>query len=450
MKNLNQIKLYNSLTNKEEIFTPLEEGKVSMYVCGPTVYNRPHIGNMRPIVVFDTLRRLFEYLGYEVTYVSNYTDIDDKIIDAAQKENISELELSSKYIKLFENVVKMIGSKSPTITPRVSEYIPQIINYISRLIEEGAAYKTSTGIYFDVSKVSDYGCLSNIDLSSLQVGARIDEDKEKHSPYDFALWKNTNVGIRWDSPFGVGRPGWHTECCVMIDSIFKNHYIDIHGGGYDLKFPHHENEIAQSQIINHNKIARFWMHNAFINIGTEKMSKSLGNVLYPDDLINKYGGPSIRLLILSAHYRQPINFTADTISMSQRENLKIESLVKQAGLYLQLHNLNLDKYEEVDELHNFIGALCDDLNTANALMEVYNLVKKINQILRTKEVDNKLFIDNFKSLLIMLDVLGLDITYKILDEDEKELYSVYIKAKQDKDFIKSDEIRKILMEKKII
>ncbi len=450
MKNLNQIKLYNSLTNKEEIFTPLEEGKVSMYVCGPTVYNRPHIGNMRPIVVFDTLRRLFEYLGYEVTYVSNYTDIDDKIIDAAQKENISELELSSKYIKLFENVVKMIGSKLPTITPRVSEYIPQIINYISRLIEEGAAYKTSTGIYFDVSKVSDYGCLSNIDLSSLQVGARIDEDKEKHSPYDFALWKNTNVGIRWDSPFGVGRPGWHTECCVMIDSIFKNHYIDIHGGGYDLKFPHHENEIAQSQIINHNKIARFWMHNAFINIGTEKMSKSLGNVLYPDDLIDKYGGPSIRLLILSAHYRQPINFTADTISMSQRENLKIESLVKQAGLYLQLNNLNLDKYEEVDELHNFINALCDDLNTANALMEVYNLVKKINQILRAKEVDNKLFIDNFKSLLIMLDVLGLDITYKVLDEDEKELYSAYIKAKQDKDFIKSDEIRKILMEKKII
>lgn len=450
MTNFKQIKLYNSLTNREETLVPLEEGKISMYVCGPTVYNRPHIGNMRPIVVFDTLRRLFEFLGYKITYVSNYTDVDDKIIDSAIKEGVSEYELSSRYIRHFEKVVGMIGSKLPTITPRVTEYIPQIIHFIDELVKNGSAYVTGSGVYFDVSKVKDYGLLSGISLENLYVGARIETNEEKKSPYDFALWKKTDIGIKWDSPWGEGRPGWHTECCVMIDSIFPKHFIDIHGGGYDLKFPHHENEIAQSEAINHNKIAQFWMHNAFINVENEKMSKSLGNVLYPEDLIERYGGPVVRLVILSAHYRQPINFKDETINAAIQEFKKIEAVIRQAGLYLQLHHLSFESARADESLNRFIDAMLDDLNTANALMELYGLVKKINVCLRQKEVDESAFVSMMKSLTVMLDILGLDVKYTKLSSNDLEIYEKYVQAKNNKDFALSDELRKQLIEKKII
>lgn len=450
MTNFKQIKLYNSLTNREETLVPLEEGKISMYVCGPTVYNRPHIGNMRPIVVFDTLRRLFEFLGYKITYVSNYTDVDDKIIDSAIKEGVSEYELSSRYIRHFEKVVGMIGSKLPTITPRVTEYIPQIIHFIDELVKNGSAYVTGSGVYFDVSKVKDYGLLSGISLENLHVGARIETNEEKKSPYDFALWKKTDIGIKWDSPWGEGRPGWHTECCVMIDSIFPKHFIDIHGGGYDLKFPHHENEIAQFEAINHNKIAQFWMHNAFINVENEKMSKSLGNVLYPEDLIERYGGPVVRLVILSAHYRQPINFKDETINAAIQEFKKIEAVIRQAGLYLQLHHLSFESARADESLNRFIDAMLDDLNTANALMELYGLVKKINVCLRQKEVDESAFVSMMKSLTVMLDILGLDVKYTKLSSNDLEIYEKYVQAKNNKDFALSDELRKQLIEKKII
>lgn len=450
MTNFKQIKLYNSLTNREETLVPLEEGKISMYVCGPTVYNRPHIGNMRPIVVFDTLRRLFEFLGYKITYVSNYTDVDDKIIDSAIKEGVSEYELSSRYIRHFEKVVGMIGSKLPTITPRVTEYIPQIIHFIDELVKNDSAYVTGSGVYFDVSKVKDYGLLSGISLENLHVGARIETNEEKKSPYDFALWKKTDIGIKWDSPWGEGRPGWHTECCVMIDSIFPKHFIDIHGGGYDLKFPHHENEIAQSEAINHNKIAQFWMHNAFINVENEKMSKSLGNVLYPEDLIERYGGPVVRLVILSAHYRQPINFKDETINAAIQEFKKIEAVIRQAGLYLQLHHLSFESARADESLNRFIDAMLDDLNTANALMELYGVVKKINVCLRQKEVDESAFVSMMKSLTVMLDILGLDVKYTKLSSNDLEIYEKYVQAKNNKDFALSDELRKQLIEKKII
>ena len=273
-----EIKFYNSLTNSVEVFKPLEEGKVSMYVCGPTVYNYPHIGNMRPVVVFDILRRFLTYVGYDVTYVSNFTDVDDKIINAAIKENKTEKELTEFYIQQFKATSLAIGSQIPSITPKVTEYIQAIIKYIERLVELDAAYVRDGDVYFRVSKINDYGKLSGIKVEDLIAGARVEENTSKESPLDFALWKKTDVGINWDSPWGKGRPGWHTECTVMIDSIFPNHFIDIHGGGYDLKFPHHENEIAQAEAMHHNKIANYWMHNAFVNFGDTKMSKSLGTL----------------------------------------------------------------------------------------------------------------------------------------------------------------------------
>ena len=443
------IKFYNSLTNKVEDFHPLKEGEVSMYVCGPTVYNYPHIGNMRPVVVFDTLRRFLTYIGYKVTYVSNFTDVDDKIIKEAKKENKSEKELTEYFIEQFKNTTKAIGSELPTITPRVTEYIDSIINYVDNLVKIGAAYVVNGDVYFRVNKIKDYGALSGINIEDLNVGARIEENSDKESPLDFALWKKTDEGINWDSPWGKGRPGWHTECCVMIDTIFPKHFIDIHGGGYDLKFPHHENEIAQSEATHGNKIANYWMHNAFINFGNEKMSKSLGNVVYAKDLINEVGGPVTRLVILSAHYRQPVNFTEETVNAAISEINKMKMVNKQLALKLQVNDVDLSK-GKATYIDNFLLDLADDLNTSNALSELYNVIKLANQELRTKECDLNKLNDLFKTLNDMFYVLGLDIGYVKLDENDKKLYQNYLKSKKNKDFAESDRIRNILLERGIM
>ena len=443
------IKFYNSLTNKVENFEPIEEGKVSMYVCGPTVYGYPHIGNMRPVVVFDTLRRFLSYVGYDVTYVSNYTDVDDKIIKSAIQEGKSEKELTDFYILAFQDAVTKIGSLLPNITPRVTKYIQAIISYIDNLVKLGAAYEVNGDVYFRVSKIDDYGSLSGINIEDLKVGARIEENSQKESPLDFALWKKTDVGINWDSPWGRGRPGWHTECCVMIDTIFPRHYIDIHGGGYDLKFPHHENEIAQSEATHHNKIAKYWMHNAFINFGNEKMSKSLGNVIFAKDLIEKVGGVVARMVIISTHYRMPVTFTEETIEAAKQEVSKIEFAYRQLALLLQVNDIDFSTGKPL-YISNFLSALADDLNTANALMEVFNLVKLVNSAIRTKTPDLALLNDYFKTLTDMFYVLGLDIGYKALDEDDKKLYKDYLEAKSVRDFTKSDELRAKLIERKIL
>ena len=443
------IKIYNSLTNKVEPFETLEKGKVSMYVCGPTVYGYPHIGNMRPVVVFDTLRRFLTYIGYDVTYVSNFTDVDDKIIKSAAQEGKSEKELTDFYIAAFKDATQKIGSLLPNITPRVTEYIEAIISYIENLIKLGAAYEVNGDVYFRVSKISDYGTLSGINIEDLKVGARIEENSQKESPLDFALWKKTDVGINWESPWGRGRPGWHTECCVMIDTIFPNHYIDIHGGGYDLKVPHHENEIAQSEATHNNKIAKYWMHNAFINFGNEKMSKSLGNVIFAKDLLEKVGGPVARMVIISTHYRMPVTFTNDTLEAAKQEVSKIEFAYRQLALLLQLNDIDFASGKPA-YIQNFLNALADDLNTANALMEVFNVVKLANSAIRTKTPDLPLLNDYFKTLTDMLYVLGLDIGYKVLNDDDKALYRSYLEAKANRDFAKSDEIRKELMERKIL
>ena len=420
-----------------------------MYVCGPTVYNHPHIGNMRPVVVFDTLRRFLTYVGYEVTYVSNFTDVDDKIIKTAIEQNKNEKELTEYYIEQFKNVTKGIGSQIPTITPRVTEYIPHIIAYIDALVKLGAAYEIDGDVYFRVSKIKDYGALSGINTEDLIAGARVEENSKKESPLDFTLWKTTNVGINWDSPWGKGRPGWHTECTVMIDSIFEDKLIDIHGGGYDLKFPHHENEIAQAEAMHNNKIAKYWMHNAFINFGSEKMSKSLGNVVYAKDMIEQVGGPITRLVILSAHYRQPVNFTEDTVKAATQEVNKMVMAYKQAALKLQTSGINLEEGKPL-YINGFVTALADDLNTANALFELYNVLKEVNQLIRVKEPDLVKLNDLFKTLTDMFLILGLDIKYVKLGTEEKELYNQYLKAREEKDFAKSDEVRQHLIAKGIM
>ncbi len=444
-----EVKFYNSLTNKIETFIPLKEGKVSMYVCGPTVYNYPHIGNMRPVVVFDTLRRFLSYIGYDVTYVSNFTDVDDKIIKEAQKEGKTEKELTEFYIGEFIKTTKNIGSMIPSITPKVTDYIDKIITYISELIKLDAAYEVDGDVYFRVSKIKDYGALSGIKLEDLIAGARVEENSKKESPADFTLWKTTDVGVNWDSPWGKGRPGWHTECCVMIDTIFPNHLVDIHGGGYDLKFPHHENEIAQSMAMHNNKIAHYWLHNAFINFGDQKMSKSLGNVIYAKDMIENYSGPVTRLVILNAHYRQPVNFTEETVQAAKNEINKMEQVYRQMALALQMKNLDLTTFK-ASYIDNFLLALSDDLNTANALAELYNVIKLANQALRTREPDYTLVGSLFKSLTDMFYVLGLDIRYVTLSEEDKNLVNEYYRLKKEKDFASSDEIRKVLMVKGIL
>ena len=443
-----KILFYNSLSNSLEEFIPLEKGKVSMYVCGPTVYNYPHIGNMRPVVVFDTLRRFLTYVGYDVTYVSNFTDVDDKIIKAAINENKSEKELTEYYIEEFKKVTTLIGSQIPSITPKVTEYIQKIIEYVSKLVELGAAYVVDGDVYFRVSKIKDYGALSGINTDDLIAGARVEENSKKESPLDFALWKLTDTGINWDSPWGKGRPGWHTECCVMIDTIFPKHYIDIHGGGYDLKFPHHENEIAQAEAMHNNKIAKYWMHNAFINFGNEKMSKSLGNVIYAKDMIDQYGGPVTRLVILSAHYRQPVNFTEDTVKAATIEVNKMQMAYKQMALKLQTNNVDLSKGHP--QMDKFLSSLADDLNTANALMELYNVIKEANQLIRSKDADLNKLLDLFVTLKDMFYVLGLDIKYVKMSDEDKELYNQYLEAKNNQDYAKSDDIRKKLVDKGIM
>ncbi len=444
-----KITFYNSLTNSLQEFKPIHDGNVSMYVCGPTVYNYPHIGNMRPVVVFDTLRRFLSYVGYDVTYVSNFTDVDDKIIKAAQTEGKTEKELTEFYIEQFKNVTKLIGSDIPTITPKVTEYIQKIIQYVDALVKLDAAYVVDGDVYFRVSKIKDYGALSGINTEDLIAGARVEENSKKESPLDFALWKKTDVGINWESPWGRGRPGWHTECCVMIDTIFPDHFIDIHGGGYDLKFPHHENEIAQASAMHGNKIANYWMHNAFINFGNEKMSKSLGNVIYAKDMINQYGGPVTRLVILSAHYRQPVNFTEDTVKAATQEINKMQMAYKQMALKLQTNYISLEDGKPL-YIEGFINALADDLNTANALAELYNVLKEANQLVRTKDADLVKLNNLFKTLTDMFYVLGLDIKYTKMSQEDKELYQEYLDTKAQQNYARSDEIRQILANKGIM
>lgn len=442
------VKIFNSLTNQVEVLKPIREGEVSIYCCGPTVYGDAHVGNIRPPIVFDTFSRFLTYLGYKVKFVSNFTDVDDKIINRAIKEGVTESDITTKYIEAYRNVLSSLNIQKAYKNPRVTEYMEQIISYIDDLVKNGSAYNVDGDVFFRVNSVPHYGELANVNIDDLVVGARIEENSKKESPLDFALWKKTDVGIQWDSPWGKGRPGWHTECCVMIDSIFGNEKIDIHGGGFDLKFPHHENEIAQAKAHDHNKLANIWMHNGFVNFGDEKMSKSLGNVVLAKDAIAKYGANAMRFLILTTHYRAPVQFTEETISSTQNELLKISKTYSQLAVALQVNGGSLDK-KDVD-ITNFLSFLADDFNTANALTELFGAIKAANMDLRKNPLDISALERDFGTIKTMIDIFGLDIKYPHLSEQDIELYNKYLEFKRNKQFDESDKIRAQLIEKNII
>ena len=445
------MKVFNTLTNKKEEFKPIKEGEVSIYVCGPTVYNYVHIGNTRPMIVFDILRRTFEYLGYKVTFVSNFTDVDDKIIKAAIAEGVTEKELTDKYIKAYEDVRRGLNLLFPTHSPRVTETMQPIINFIKSLVDDGFAYEVDGDVYFRVTKINEYGMLSKIRIEDLIAGAseRVDENDKKESSTDFALWKKTNEGIQFDSPWSKGRPGWHTECVVMINDIFEDGRIDIHGGGQDLKFPHHENEIAQSIACHHHPIANVWMHNQMININNQKMSKSLGNVLWAKDLLEELGCNVYKWLMLSSHYRNPLNFTEDVLNNVKKEVEKVENILKQTSLDLQVKRIEKDEFnkETVDEM---VNALSDDLNTSLALTLILNQVKVLNQLMRTREKDYDAISNGYKTLLRMLDVMGFVYSERKLSDEDIELYNEWLNEKAAKNFGRADEIRDVLKGKGII
>ncbi len=447
------MRLFNTLTNKKEEFKPIEEGKVSIYICGPTVYNHAHIGNARPMIVFDVLRRTFEYLGNDVTFVSNYTDVDDKIIKAAKAEGITEKELTDKYIKAYEDVRAGLNIEDPTYKPRVTETMPEIIDFIQALIDKGYAYEVDGDVYFRVTKVKEYGMLSGIKVEDLIAGASDRtlsvDDKKKESTTDFALWKKTDEGIQFDTPWSKGRPGWHTECVVMINKLFKDGKIDIHGGGQDLKFPHHENEIAQSMAYNGHPIANYWMHNQMINIDGEKMSKSLGNVLWAKDLIVEFGCNVFKWLMLSTHYRNPLNMTDDVIAGVRKEVSKVENATKNASLYLQVNHVPAHDYKK-ETVDAMVNALEDDLNTSLALTQVLDQVKVLNQVMRVREKDNDVIATEYATLVKMGDVLGFLFEGTKLSEEDIALYEQWNAYKKEKNFDEADRVRKELTERGIL
>ncbi|MDD6595039.1 cysteine--tRNA ligase [Catenibacterium mitsuokai] len=447
------MRLFNTLTNKKEEFKPIEEGKVSIYICGPTVYNHAHIGNTRPMIVFDVLRRTFEYLGNDVTFVSNYTDVDDKIIKAAKEEGITEKELTDKYIKAYEDVRAGLNIEDPTYKPRVTETMPEIIDFIQALIDKGYAYEVDGDVYFRVTKVKEYGMLSGIKVEDLIAGASDRtlsvDDKKKESTTDYALWKKTDEGIQFDTPWSKGRPGWHTECVVMINKLFKDGKIDIHGGGQDLKFPHHENEIAQSMAYNGHPIANYWMHNQMINIDGEKMSKSLGNVLWAKDLIVELGCNVFKWLMLSTHYRNPLNLTDDVIAGVRKEVSKVENATKNASLYLQVNHVPAHDYKK-ETVDAMVNSLEDDLNTSLALTQILDQVKVLNQVMRVREKDNDVIATEYATLVKMGDVLGFLFEGTKLSEDDIALYEEWNAYKKEKNFDEADRVRKELTERGIL
>ena len=438
--------LYNSKTNSVETFTPIHKGKVSMYVCGPTVYNHPHIGNARPIVVFDLLRRILIELGNEVHYVSNYTDVDDRIIQKAKDEGLDETQIAGRYIAAYEDVRRGLFADAVDAKPKVTENMDEIIAFIEELIELEFAYESNGDVYFRVNKVKDYGAISSQNIDALKIGARIEENMQKESSLDFVLWKDTNdEGIKWDSPLGQGRPGWHTECVVMIQDEFNTNLIDIHGGGQDLKFPHHENESAQAKAVHHHDIANYWVHNAMLNIDGEKMSKSLGNVTWAKDYIQQFGGNVTRYLLLSTHYRLILNISDDVLAQAQKEVQKFEGIFKQVSLKLSSQGDTLGQEHDEDLFNDFMDQLKDDMNVANALVHVNETVKKINQALRS-QYDFEAISRPMNTLVKMMNVLGLDFKLTQFTDEEKTLLSDWDIAKAEKRFEDADKLRVALIE----
>jgi cysteinyl-tRNA synthetase len=436
------MRIYNSLTDKVEEFKPIEEGKVTMYVCGPTVYNYVHIGNMRPVMTFDMVYNYFKYLGYDVTYASNFTDVNPKIITAAKELGITEREVADKFIKAYLNDLESYNCSTIDYRPRVIENMDNIYNFITRLIEKDMAYEVDGDVYFRVDRIEDYGVLSNQDTEELVAGARVEVDEKKESPLDFALWRKTTEGEQFDSPWGKGIPGWHTECVVMINALFGKK-IDIHGGGVDLKFPHHENEIAQSEALNDNHLANYWMHNGHINLDGEKMSKSLGNFILAKDFIKEHSANEIKIALFKTHYRLPLNFTEDLFNEAAIVDKKIYDALRQANLNLQINGIETGKVTTDPKINEIMD---EDFNTPNLITYLNDLIKELNTKLRSKED----IVETYDKIQLINTILGLKYDLPVLTEDDKNLYNEWLEARNNKDFETADKLRAQLMEKGII
>lgn len=437
------MRIYNSLTDKVEEFKPINEGKVTMYVCGPTVYNYVHIGNMRPVITFDMVYKYLKYLGYDVKYASNYTDINPKITKAAETLGMTEREVADKFIKAYEEDLKNYNCSNIDYRPRVINYLDDIFNFISKLIEKDYAYVVDGDVYFRVSKIKDYGILSNQSIEELISGSRVDIDEKKENPLDFALWRKTTEGETFTSPWGEGIPGWHTECVVIINKLFGDK-IDIHAGGVDLKFPHHENEIAQSIALNNNYIANYWMHNGHININNVKMSKSLNNFILAKDFIKEHSANVIKLAFLSTNYRQPLNLTDKVFDEALIIDNKIKTVLKSANNELNIKNIHNIKEEKDSTFEEYMN---DDFNTPNVITLLLSLVKDLNQEIRNKG-NNILTLTN--KILTITNILGLSYSMPEFTEKQKETYNNWIKAREDKDFALADTLREKLVKENIL
>ena len=460
------MKLYNTITNKIEEFKTIEENKVKMYVCGPTVYNYIHLGNARPIVVFDTLARYFEHKGMEVEFVQNFTDVDDKIINKSMEEGTSASEVSEKYIKYFFEDISKLNILESVKRPKVTENMAEIIEIIQKLIDNGFAYEKNGDVYFEVKKYKDYGKLSNQKIEELELGARIDVSEIKKNPVDFALWKKKKDGEPfWESPWGQGRPGWHIECSAMAKKYLGDTF-DIHGGGQDLVFPHHENEIAQSKCAYHGNFANYWLHNGFIQINGDKMSKSLGNFFLLREILEKFSGNAVRLFILSTHYRKPINFSFENMEDTKKalQNIvksmnKFEDIVEKYKNEKIENVKNSEFSQKIDEFDKkFEFAMDEDMNTPQALATIFDQIRETNKFISTNEnefstiyYEIKKSYDSLKEKIENVFGIAIEAENAVKEEDgenmelTKKLIELLIKlrseARSEKNFKLSDEIR---------
>ena len=460
------MKLYNTMTNKIEEFKTIEENKVKMYVCGPTVYNYIHLGNARPIVVFDTLARYFKHKGMEVEFVQNFTDVDDKIINKSMEEGTSASEVSEKYIKYFFEDISKLNILESVKRPKVTENMAEIIEIIQKLINNGFAYEKDGDVYFEVKKYKDYGKLSNQKIEELELGARIDVSEIKKNPVDFALWKKKKDGEPfWKSPWGEGRPGWHIECSAMAKKYLGDTF-DIHGGGQDLVFPHHENEIAQSKCAYHGNFANYWLHNGFIQINGDKMSKSLGNFFLLREILEKFSGNVVRLFILSTHYRKPINFSFENMEDTKKalQNIvksmnKFENIVEKYKNEKIENVKNSEFSQKIDEFDKkFEDAMDEDMNTPQALATIFDQIRETNKLISTNEgefstiyYEIKKSYDSLKQKIENVFGIAIETENAVKEGDgesmelTKKLIELLIKlrseARSEKNFKLSDEIR---------
>jgi cysteinyl-tRNA synthetase len=452
------MKIYNTMSKEKEEFTPITPGEVKMYVCGPTVYNFFHIGNARTFIIFDTVRRYFEFKGYKVKFIQNFTDIDDKMIKKANEEGTTVKNIAERYIEEYYKDADGLGLKRATVNPRATEHISEIIEFVKDLIDKGYAYAVDGDVYFDTKRFDDYGKLSHQSLDDLEAGARISVDERKKDPMDFALWKGQKPGEpAWESPWGMGRPGWHIECSVMASSLLGE-TIDIHGGGADLVFPHHENEVAQSEARNEKTFARYWMHTAYLNVNNQKMSKSLNNFFTVREILQKYDNEVLRFFMLSGHYRNPINFSIDLLEQAKAGLERLYNSVNnmehivETGRDTEMiddekaFSLKLDEYKT-----RYIEVMDDDFNTADGIAVIFDMVRDINT-----NITEGSSIELAKKALAMMKELGSPLgvlqksTRKNLDEEVEKLIEERQRARKEKNFAQADKIRDQLKEMGIV